>query len=247
VLLDGVAEDGGYNTTILPGEQDVLDVPVGAQGHGQGGMSLCDGTLDPIDPNKDPKHPTGDPEKDLEDPSIHSITLTPSHTLTTPLRILKSCYICKCQYNSLHHFYDSLCPQCAALNWTKRIQLCDMRNRVCLVTGGRVKIGFQCCLKLLRCGAIVISTSRFPVDAAKRFAAQGDFMLWRDRLHIYGLDLRDLAHLESFCESINSTYTHLDVIINNACQTIRRPVAYYAHMIEAERVVLDAIGSGHGM
>lgn len=153
-----------------------------------------------------------------------------------PLRLnnFRSCYICKRRFQDLHHFYDSLCPSCANLNWMKRMQTCDMSDRVCLVTGGRVKIGFQCCLKLLRCGATVIATSRFPVDTAKRFSVQKDFEDWKDRIHVYGLDLRDLAYVEAFCEMTLRTYQRLDVIINNACQTIRRPTAYYSHMMNDE-------------
>lgn len=149
----------------------------------------------------------------------------------------RSCYICKRRYQELHHFYDSLCPNCADLNWSKRIQTCDMRGRICLVTGGRVKIGFQVCLKLLRCGATVIATSRFPVDTAKRFSIQTDFADWQNRIHVYGLDLRDLVYVEAFCEMTLRSYTHIDVIINNACQTIRRPNAYYSHMMPEEQNV----------
>ena len=150
------------------------------------------------------------------------------------LHQFRSCYICKRRYSKLHHFYHSLCELCAAHNWQKRMQTCDMTDRVCLVTGGRVKIGFQCCLKLLRCGARVICTSRFPVDAAKRFAIQQDFSVWKDRLFTIGLDLRDLAYLEFFCQHLYKTFPRLDVLINNACQTIRRPRWYYSHMLEDE-------------
>ena len=157
-----------------------------------------------------------------------------SERSTLRLHNFRACYICKRRYQELHHFYDLLCPNCADLNWSKRIQTCDMRGKVCLVTGGRVKIGFQCCLKLLRCGATVIATSRFPVDTAKRFSIQTDFEEWRDRLHVYGLDLRDLAYVEAFCDMTLRSYSRLDAIINNACQTIRRPTAYYSHMMEEE-------------
>ena len=153
----------------------------------------------------------------------------------------RSCYICKRRYQSIHHFYDSLCPSCAKLNWKKRMQVCDMKNKICLVTGGRVKIGFQCCLKLLRCGATVIATSRFPCDTAKRFAAQSDYKSWSTRIHIFGLDLRDLPYVESFCDMLIQRYSHLDVVINNACQTIRRPRAYYSHLIEDEEKMMHSV------
>jgi len=110
-----------------------------------------------------------------------------------------------------------------------------MNNKVAIVTGGRVKIGYHVALKLLRCGATTIVTSRFPADAARRFAAEEDFENWGERLHCYGLDLRHVEGVESFCLHISEKFERLDALINNACQTIRRPAAYYQHMITGER------------
>jgi hypothetical protein len=76
----------------------------------------------------------------------------------------RSCYICKRRFYQLHHFYDQLCPECADLNWKKRNQTADLRGKVALVTGCRMKIGFRCGLKLLRCGAIVLATTRFSLS-----------------------------------------------------------------------------------
>ena len=146
------------------------------------------------------------------------------------------CYICKAQYHRLHVLYADLCPDCAELNYSKRFQTADMRGRVALVTGGRVKIGWRIGLKLLRCGAIVVVTSRFPHDAAKRYAAEKDASSFMDRLHVVGLDLRDMARLEEFCAMLKTKFKRMDVIINNACQTVRRPAAYYQHLLQAERV-----------
>ena len=145
------------------------------------------------------------------------------------------CYTCKKSYRELHHFYDQLCPACAELNFVKRNQVADLSGKVCLVTGARVKIGYRCTLKLLRCGATVVATTRFPVDASGRFAQEPDFAEWKSRLQVYGLDFRDLVALERFCEHIKRRYTRLDVLVNNACQTIRRPPAYYSHMLQLER------------
>ncbi len=132
----------------------------------------------------------------------------------------RSCYVCKARFHKLHAFYDQLCPSCAALNWEKRNQVADLQGRVCLVTGARVKIGFHCGLKLLRCGATVIATSRFPHDTAKRYAQEADFSQWRERLHVYGLDLRDLRSVTRLTDMIASRYPRLDVIVNNAAQVL---------------------------
>ena len=146
----------------------------------------------------------------------------------------RACYICKVRFSALHHFYDTLCPACASLNWAKRNQTAVMNGRYALVTGARVKIGFQAALRLLRCGATVFATSRFPRDAAQRFASAPDFEAWRDRLHVYALDLRDMRTLEAFCDMLLACAPRLDAIVNNACQTVRRPPAYYAALAAGE-------------
>jgi NAD(P)-dependent dehydrogenase (short-subunit alcohol dehydrogenase family) len=148
------------------------------------------------------------------------------------------CYVCKQAYTRLHHFYDQLCPACAEFNFFKRTELADLRGRVALLTGGRVKIGYQAGLKLLRCGAELIVTTRFPRDSASRYAAEPDFGQWKDRLEIYGLDLRHTPSVESFCKHILDTRSRLDFIVNNACQTVRRPPEFYEHMMAGEKALL---------
>ena len=153
-------------------------------------------------------------------------------------RELPHCYVCKRKYATLHHFYDQLCPECAAFNMVKRTELADLRGRVALMTGGRVKIGYQAGLKLLRCGVRLIVTTRFPRDAARRYAGEPDFREWGDRLEIFGLDLRHTPSVEAFCRHLVATCGRLDFIINNACQTVRRPPAFYAHLMEGETAAL---------
>ena len=142
--------------------------------------------------------------------------------------------MCKQKYSTIHHFYDQLCPPCAALNFTKRTERADLRGRVALLTGGRVKIGYQAGLKLLRSGARLIVTTRFPRDAATRYAGEPDFAEWGHRLEIFGLDLRHTPSVEAFCRELLATRDRLDFIINNACQTVRRPPDFYAHMMAEE-------------
>ncbi|HEX6640724.1 MAG TPA: SDR family NAD(P)-dependent oxidoreductase, partial [Thermoanaerobaculia bacterium] len=153
----------------------------------------------------------------------------------------RHCYVCKQHYQTLHHFYDQLCPACGDFNFAKRTELADLRGRVALLTGGRVKIGYQAGLKLLRAGAHLIVTTRFPRDSAARYAAEPDFAEWSDRVEVYGLDLRHTPSVEAFCREILAKHDRLDFIINNACQTVRRPPAFYEHMMEAERTALHAM------
>ncbi|MDI1252390.1 SDR family oxidoreductase [Thermomonas sp.] len=151
---------------------------------------------------------------------------------------LQHCYVCKQKYTAIHHFYDQMCPACAEFNFNKRTELADLHGRVALLTGGRVKIGFQTGLKLLRCGAHLIVTTRFPRDSALRYAQEPDFEQWKDRLEIFGLDLRHTPSVEAFCRGLLETHERLDFIVNNACQTVRRPPGFYTHMMDAERAAL---------
>jgi NAD(P)-dependent dehydrogenase (short-subunit alcohol dehydrogenase family) len=146
----------------------------------------------------------------------------------------QNCYICKQDYTTIHHFYDQLCPACGELNFRKRTESADLRGRVALLTGGRVKIGYQAGIKLLRAGAQLIVSTRFPRDAATRYAAEPDFAEWGHRLEIFGLDLRHTPSVEAFCRHLLATRTRLDFIVNNACQTVRRPPDFYQHMMEGE-------------
>ena len=146
----------------------------------------------------------------------------------------QNCYICKKDYSTIHHFYDQLCPKCAELNWVKRTESADLRGRVALLTGGRVKIGYQAGIKLLRAGAQLIVCTRFPRDSAMRYSQEPDFAEWKDRLEIFGLDLRHTPSVEAFCKHLLTTRHRLDFIINNACQTVRRPPDFYQHMMDLE-------------
>jgi NAD(P)-dependent dehydrogenase (short-subunit alcohol dehydrogenase family) len=149
------------------------------------------------------------------------------------------CYVCKRAFTTVHHFYDQLCRSCGEFNFTKRTELADLNGRVALLTGGRVKIGYQAGLKLLRSGAHLIVTTRFPRDSAARYSREPDFEAWGHRLEIFGLDLRHTPSIEAFCRELLATRDRLDFIINNACQTVRRPPEFYEHMMAGETTALN--------
>ena len=151
------------------------------------------------------------------------------------LKQQKNCYICKEPYKNLHFFYHKLCPRCAAENYAARDQSVDLKGRIAFVTGGRIKIGFEIALRLLRWGAKVIVTSRFPVNAREAFESEADASNWIDRLEIVGLDLRNLQAVEDLISSLNEKLPHLDIVIHNAAQTIKRPMAFYAPLLAKEK------------
>lgn len=160
-------------------------------------------------------------------------------TLNSP----RNCYVCKAPFAQLHHFYDSMCMPCAEFNYQKRFQTAPLTGQVAVITGSRLKIGYQATLMMLRAGATVIATTRFPVDSALRYTREEDYHQWRNRLHIYGLDLRHTPSVELFTSYVNQTYDRLDLLLNNAAQTVRRPPGFYAHLMKNEAKALQALPS----
>jgi NAD(P)-dependent dehydrogenase (short-subunit alcohol dehydrogenase family) len=156
----------------------------------------------------------------------------------------RKCYVCKAPYRRLHPFYDQLCRACGDENLARRTAAVDLRGRVALVTGARVKIGYQAAILLLRAGARVVACTRFPRDAAARYAREPDFAGWKDRLSIYGVDLRHTPSVELLCQRLDATLPRLDFQLHNACQTVRRPPGFYAHLLEREQGPLAALPPG---
>jgi NAD(P)-dependent dehydrogenase (short-subunit alcohol dehydrogenase family) len=153
---------------------------------------------------------------------------------TVRVQEARHCYVCKAGFDELHHFYDQMCGDCAEFNYAKRSQTADLRGRTALITGSRVKIGYQAAILMLRAGARVICTTRFPRDAAARYAREHDFDEWKDRLEIFGMDLRHTPSVEALCDHLVEHLDRLDFLINNACQTVRRPPNFYHHLLPAE-------------
>lgn len=152
----------------------------------------------------------------------------------------RSCYICKVRYTQVDAFYHQLCPDCAAFNHARRDARTDLSGpptRRALLTGGRAKIGMYIALRLLRDGADTTITTRFPNDAVRRFAAMPDSADWLHRLRIVGIDLRDPAQVVALADSMIAR-GHLDILINNAAQTVRRSAEAYALLADAERAPL---------
>jgi NAD(P)-dependent dehydrogenase (short-subunit alcohol dehydrogenase family) len=156
----------------------------------------------------------------------------------------RACYVCKTPSARVHPFYDQMCPPCGEFNYAKRSQTADLTGRTAMISGARVKIGYQAAILLLRAGARVIVTTRFARDAAQRYAREPDFECFRDRLVIYGLDLRHTPSVETFARHIDQTEERLDFLVHNACQTVRRPVGFYRHLMEGELGPLDALPTG---
>ena len=153
----------------------------------------------------------------------------------------RNCYVCKTPFTKIHHFYDTMCTNCGDFNYAKRFQTADLTGQIAVMTGTRLKIGYHITLMLLRAGATVVATTRFPVDSALRFAKEADFADWENRLKIHGLDLRHIPSVEIFCNFIEQKYGRLDILINNAAQTVRRPSGFYTHLMENEERPIQSL------
>lgn len=176
---------------------------------------------------------TGAPDRiDDETRGIPISTATTAPTAGTLLKA-RGCYICKKPYTLVDAFYHQLCPECAAMSHDKRNARTDLTGRRALLTGGRAKIGMYIALRLLRDGAHTTITTRFPRDAVRRFSSLPDSAEWIDRLKIVGIDLRDPAQVIGLADDVAAAGT-LDILINNATQTVRRSPGAYQPLVDAE-------------
>jgi len=175
------------------------------------------------------------------DDETRGVALTATATATSAGTLLRprGCYVCKRRYHEVDAFYHQLCRACATRNRERRDARTDLRDRRALLTGGRAKIGMYIALRLLRDGAHTTITTRFPRDAARRFAAMHDSARWLHRLQIVGIDLRDPAQVVALADAVGERGP-LDILINNAAQTVRRSAQAYAALAAAESAPLPA-------
>ena len=152
------------------------------------------------------------------------------------MNYFRECYCCKINIvkKNMHFFYSNLCQKCGDLNYSYRTLNIDLTGRIALVTGGRIKIGFEIAKKLLDFGCKVIITTRFPKDALLKFKEDKNYSKWSNNLIIYPIDFRLFKSTLKFVDYLLNNFSHLDFLINNAAQTIRRPTSYYKYLLPIE-------------
>ncbi|MGC0364204.1 NAD(P)-dependent dehydrogenase (short-subunit alcohol dehydrogenase family) [Rhodococcus sp. 27YEA15] len=182
---------------------------------------------------------TGSPDRIDDETAGILISSNTAGALAGTLLKARPCYICKQRYTEVDAFYHQLCPECAATSRAKRDASTDLTGRRALLTGGRAKIGMYIALRLLRDGAHLTITTRFPNDAIRRFKAMEDSGDWIHRLRIVGIDLRDPAQVVALADSV-AEQGPLDILINNAAQTVRRSPGAYGSLVDAESGALPA-------
>lgn len=198
---------------------------------------------------------TGSPLRIDDETAGLPLVSTAPGAVAGELRTARGCYICKAPYTTVDAFYHWLCPACAAMSHAKRDQRTDLTGRRALLTGGRAKIGMHIALRLLRDGADLTITTRFPKDAVRRFSAMPDSAEWLPRLKVIGIDLRDPTQVIALADEVAAAGP-LDILINNACQTVRRSPGAYAQLVagesaplregpDVEMVTFDRISEAH--
>ncbi len=160
------------------------------------------------------------------------------HAVPGELNNAKKCYCCDALFTTTHFFYHKLCPACADFNYRQRNKTHDFSGYNVVITGGRVKIGYAAVLKFLRANARVILTTRFPTLALNELSREHDYESWKDNLTVYGLDLRNLKAVQQFIDFCNREFNYLDILVNNAAQTIKYPLDYYRPLIGRENQLL---------
>jgi NAD(P)-dependent dehydrogenase (short-subunit alcohol dehydrogenase family) len=181
-----------------------------------------------------------------------ALTATVNGRSAGTLTRARPCYQCKVKYTEVDAFYHQLCPSCAAMNRQRREARTDLSGRRALLTGGRAKIGMYIALRLLRDGAQTTITTRFPQDAARRFAAMPDSHEWLHRLDIVGIDLRQPGQVVALADAVAAKGS-LDILINNAAQTVRRSPDAYAALVAGEPdplprgLTIHELGAAHDL
>ena len=186
---------------------------------------------------------TGSPMRIDDETAGIPLVSTAKGAFAGELITARGCYICKQDFTLVDAFYHWLCPSCAAMSDAKRDQRTDLTGRRALLTGGRAKIGMYIALRLLRDGAHLTITTRFPKDAVRRFSAMEDSADWLHRLKVVGIDLRDPTQVIALTDDVAADGP-LDIIVNNACQTVRRLPGAYSHLIEGESAPLAHLPNG---
>ena len=100
------------------------------------------------------------------------------------------------------------------------------------------RVRYATALRLLRLGAEVVVTTRFPKDCLRRYAREPDAGEWVGRLWVCGVDFRAVPAVVALGETLAARFPRIDIIINNAAQTVRRPAAHYAGLVAAEETAL---------
>lgn len=148
---------------------------------------------------------------------------------------MKKCLICR--ERSIETY--GICSACRIFNDNMRKTGADLSGYTAVVTGARVRIGYAAALRLLRDGASVIGITRFPHIAFEKYKKEPDYDNFKDRLHIIGFDLMQIHLFDELISQIEKCSPDgIDILVNNAAQTVRKKPEYYLRRIETEKSLM---------
>lgn len=136
----------------------------------------------------------------------------------------KRCYICVKVYNGCKNYGKRfMCYNCAWENYTYLTKKTDFSTVIAYVSGCRHTVGYFTCLYLLRNGAKVIGSSRFPKIAMYNYSQEPDYLEFKDRLTVVYCDFTDIISVK---EVIRTILPQINMYINNAFETVKPPQEY---------------------
>lgn len=140
------------------------------------------------------------------------------------------CYECKKYFNGYSlPDYTLHCLECGIKNYMWKVQKANLYGMTFFITGIRVKIGLATTLRLLRAGASVIGTTRYPNLALFNYSKEPDYKDWSDRLKIIQADFLSLDSVYSLLDTIGEY--KINGFINMAFRTITSS-EYYSKTVE---------------
>ena len=142
--------------------------------------------------------------------------------ISLPVGHQHRCYGCGKDVKTFHSNYIYSCLKCGKKFELNRYYYTSQVGKTAIVSGARTKLGHQICLKILRAGATVFGTTRYPDKAISIYESYPDYSTWKDRLVLYALDLDTVNQteiIETFVKTLNGR--PVDILVNCAAQTIR--------------------------
>ena len=82
------------------------------------------------------------------------------------------------------------------------------------------------------------ATSRFAEDTARRYQAESDYEQFKDRLKVIQCDFLSQKQVQSLINYIKDNVVKLDILINNAAQTIVRPKEFFHQEVKQAQLAI---------
>ena len=113
-----------------------------------------------------------------------------------------------------------------------------LKDKCAIVTGASQGIGRTLAVGLAQAGVHLALVSRTQ-PALEEVSAEIE-ALGRKAL-VLPTDLREVSHIQAMVQKVHDDFGKIDILINNAAQTVRRPAGFYSHLLENEEKPLESL------